>query len=256
MADGSQRQRLRAGRGDRESRPVAPLATCRASDSHSPTAQAVMTKMTRGEPPPATTSRRGRSRGASRPGTSSTPTTSPFTVLSGPGEVLRRVRAVLRSKTTAAAATSTPGGSRAAFLEAVVDGAIIGRSSIRHELNEHLPARRAATSATRVRPAHRRCGYATEILRQSLIIARAGRCRACPRDMRRRQRRLGGRHRVVRRRARGRHFACIDGVPVWYPSLLDRLGYATMPACAGGRAVRAAARWRTESTRCAGRGTR
>jgi predicted acetyltransferase len=58
------------------------------------------------------------------------------------------------------------------FLLAVVDGAIVGRSSIRHELNEHL-LEESGHIGYAVRPAHRRRGYATEILRQSLIIARA-----------------------------------------------------------------------------------
>jgi predicted acetyltransferase len=60
----------------------------------------------------------------------------------------------------------------ATFLVADVDGEIVGRASIRHELNEFLRAEGGHVGYG-VRPAHRRRGYATEILRQSLIIARA-----------------------------------------------------------------------------------
>jgi predicted acetyltransferase len=60
----------------------------------------------------------------------------------------------------------------ATFLVADVDGAIVGRVSIRHELNDHL-THFGGHIGYGVRPAHRRRGYATEILRQSLVIARA-----------------------------------------------------------------------------------
>jgi predicted acetyltransferase len=62
----------------------------------------------------------------------------------------------------------------ATFLVADVDGAIVGRVSIRHELNDHL-THFGGHIGYGVRPAHRRRGYATEILRQSLVIARAER---------------------------------------------------------------------------------
>jgi len=54
-----------------------------------------------------------------------------------------------------------------------VDGELVGRASIRFELNEFF-ASRAVILATFVLPDFRRRGYATEILRQSLVIARAG----------------------------------------------------------------------------------
>jgi predicted acetyltransferase len=60
----------------------------------------------------------------------------------------------------------------ATFLVAEVDGSIVGRTSIRHELNDYLAAA-GGHIGYGVRPGWRRRGYATEILRQSLIIARA-----------------------------------------------------------------------------------
>jgi predicted acetyltransferase len=60
----------------------------------------------------------------------------------------------------------------ATFLVAVVDGALVGRVSIRHELNEFL-TNFAGHIGYGVRPLHRRRGYATEILRQALVVARA-----------------------------------------------------------------------------------
>jgi predicted acetyltransferase len=61
---------------------------------------------------------------------------------------------------------------RSTWLLAVVDGVVVGRSSIRFELNDHLLAEGGHIGYA-VRPAHRRRGYATEILRQSLVVARA-----------------------------------------------------------------------------------
>jgi predicted acetyltransferase len=60
----------------------------------------------------------------------------------------------------------------ATFLVADVGGEIVGRSSIRHTLNKILE-REGGHIGYAVRPGYRRRGHATEILRQSLIVARA-----------------------------------------------------------------------------------
>jgi predicted acetyltransferase len=60
----------------------------------------------------------------------------------------------------------------ATFLVADVGGTIVGRTSIRHTLNDFL-ANEGGHIGYGVLRAHRQRGYATEILRQSLIIARA-----------------------------------------------------------------------------------
>ena len=58
------------------------------------------------------------------------------------------------------------------FLLAEVAGQLVGRVSIRHQLNEFL-LREGGHIGYGVLPAHRRRGHATEILRQSLVIARS-----------------------------------------------------------------------------------
>ena len=58
------------------------------------------------------------------------------------------------------------------FLLAVVGGNLVGRISIRHALNERLRSDGGHIGYA-VLPAHRRSGYATEMLRQGLRIARS-----------------------------------------------------------------------------------
>lgn len=58
------------------------------------------------------------------------------------------------------------------FLVADVAGQIVGRTSIRFELNDTL-LREGGHIGYGVLPRYRRRGHATEILRQSLVIARA-----------------------------------------------------------------------------------
>lgn len=60
---------------------------------------------------------------------------------------------------------------RAAFLAADVDGQLVGRVSIRFELNAFL-ATRGGHIGYAVIPAYRRRGYATAILKESIVIAR------------------------------------------------------------------------------------
>ena len=69
----------------------------------------------------------------------------------------------------AAAGDVDEGKVPASFFLAEVDGSLVGRVSIRHELNEWLLGFGGHVGYG-VRPAHRRRGYAAEILRQALEV--------------------------------------------------------------------------------------
>ncbi len=65
-----------------------------------------------------------------------------------------------------------PGRVRAAFLVGWVGDQIVGRVSVRFDLNEYL-AEAGGHIGYAVLPVHRCRGYATEILGQSLVVARS-----------------------------------------------------------------------------------
>lgn len=71
------------------------------------------------------------------------------------------------------AGTAMPAGFvPATFLLAEVAGVIVGRASIRHDLDDDL-WREGGHIGFCVPPPHRRRGHAVEILRQSVLVARA-----------------------------------------------------------------------------------
>ena len=65
-----------------------------------------------------------------------------------------------------------PGRVPATFLYADVDGQVVGRASVRHALTDQL-LRLGGHIGYAVLPPFRRRGHGTEILRQSLVVARA-----------------------------------------------------------------------------------
>jgi predicted acetyltransferase len=85
------------------------------------------------------------------------------------GSFAEYVRLLERQRT---GADDHPARVRASFLVAEVEETIVGRVSIRHELNDHL-GRVGGHVGFGVLPCHRRRGYAAQILRRSLDVLAA-----------------------------------------------------------------------------------
>lgn len=92
----------------------------------------------------------------------------PFLLDDTPGESWERY--VARLEEVRHGIELAPNRVAATFLVGEVDGHIIGRVSIRHELTEFL-ALYGGHIGYAVRPAYRRRGYATALLRHGLIVA-------------------------------------------------------------------------------------